>query len=207
MKSARRSYVQQARAESSRDKRELILNAATEQFLARAYEEVTLVTIAEAAGVSRQTILNHFGSKEGLLECVGRLITRDREGAPAGDTSGAITRLIDNYERMGDANVRMLAIEATVPVAARLQAEGRVAHQRWLAQTFADRMPTRAAERARLLSALHAATDVYVWKLLRRDLALSRKQTQTTIEHLVTGVLSTPLQPAAAASTRTGEST
>jgi AcrR family transcriptional regulator len=207
MKSAPRSYVQQARAESSRDKRELILNAATEQFLARAYEEVTLVTIAEAAGVSRQTILNHFGSKEGLLECVGRLITREREGAPAGDTGGAITRLIDNYERMGDANVRMLAIEATVPVAARLQAEGRVAHQRWLAETFAEHMPARAADRARLLSALHAATDVYVWKLLRRDLALSRKQTQTTIEHLVTGVLSTPLWPSASASSRTGENT
>lgn len=205
MKSAPRSYVQHARAESTRDKRQLILDAATEQFLARAYEEVTLVTIAEAAGVSRQTILNHFGSKEGLLECVGRLVTREREGAPAGDTSGAITRLIDNYERMGDANVRMLAIEATVPVAARLQAEGRVAHQRWLAEIFADRMPARAADRARLLAALHAATDVYVWKLLRRDLGLSRKQTQTTIEHLVTGILSTPLPPTAAA--RTGEDT
>jgi AcrR family transcriptional regulator len=193
MKSSSRSYQQQARAESTRNKRELILNAATEQFLARAYEEVTLVTIAEAAGVSRQTILNHFGSKEGLLECVGRLITREREGAPAGDMRGAITRLIDNYERMGDANVRMLAIEATVPVAARLQAEGRVAHQRWLAEIFADRMPARAADRARLLCALHAATDVYVWKLLRRDLAQSRKQTQAIIEHLVTGALSTAL--------------
>jgi AcrR family transcriptional regulator len=203
VKSAPRAYVQHARAVSTRDKREVILVAATQQFLTRSYEEVTLVTVAEAAGVSRQTILNHFGSKEGLLEGVAQQITREREGAATGDASGAIGRLIDNYERMGDANVRMLAIEASVPVAARLLREGRSSHQRWLAETFADRLPARAADRSQLLAALHAATDVYVWKLLRRDLALSRRQTQKTIEHLVLGALSTPLQPTAAA--RTGE--
>ena len=43
---------------------------------------------------------------------------------------------------------------------------------------FADRLPGGAAERRRALAALHAATDVYTWKLLRRDLGLGRRATQ-----------------------------
>jgi hypothetical protein len=37
--------------------------------------------------------------------------------------------------------------------------------------------------------AVLAATDVYVWKLLRRDLGLDPKQAQAAIERLVTGAL------------------
>ena len=37
--------------------------------------------------------------------------------------------------------------------------------------------------------AVDAATDVYTWKLLRRDLALGRQETERTIVGLVTGVL------------------
>ncbi len=42
-----------------------ILRAGSELLLARAYDEVTLVAIAHAAGVSHQTVLNHFGSRRG----------------------------------------------------------------------------------------------------------------------------------------------
>jgi hypothetical protein len=37
--------------------------------------------------------------------------------------------------------------------------------------------------------ALLAATDVYVWKLLRRDLGLDRKSAQAAVERLIRGVL------------------
>jgi hypothetical protein len=37
--------------------------------------------------------------------------------------------------------------------------------------------------------ALHAATDVYTWKLLRRDLRLTRAETERIIADLVVGVL------------------
>jgi AcrR family transcriptional regulator len=203
MKARSRSYHQQARAESARDNRALIVEVATKQFLERAYEEVTLQTVAQAASVSRQTILNHFGSKEGLLEAIAQRITRERQGAPSGDSTDAIARLCANYEWMGDANVRLLAIEETVPVAARLLSEGRASHQAWLAATFAQSLPERGPERARMLATLHAATDVYVWKLLRRDLGHSRRQTQHIIEHLVRGALTTT--PRAAESSTPGE--
>ena len=39
------------------------------------------------------------------------------------------------------------------------------------------------------VNALHAATDVYTWKLLRRDLGLARAETERTIVQLVEGVL------------------
>ncbi|MEX5710250.1 hypothetical protein AB1484_18560 [Parafrankia sp. FMc6] len=45
------------------------------------------------------------------------------------------------------------------------------------------------ADRLRGINALHAATDVYTWKLLRRDLRLSRPETTQTMTALVRGVL------------------
>ena len=54
---------------------------------------------------------------------------------------------------------------------------------------FGDRLPTTPAARKRAVHALHAATDVYTWKLLRRDLGLSRTETEKTMADLVVGVL------------------
>jgi AcrR family transcriptional regulator len=47
--------------------RQRILDAARGLFVKHAYEEVTLRMIAEAAEYTAPTILNHFGSKEGLI--------------------------------------------------------------------------------------------------------------------------------------------
>jgi hypothetical protein len=54
---------------------------------------------------------------------------------------------------------------------------------------FGDALPTRSDARARCINALHAATDVYTWKLLRRDLKLSRAETERTMVELANGVL------------------
>src|SRR6476620_10130057 len=147
MKSSSRTYQQSKRADSTRDNRATIIEVATEQFLTRNYEDVTLQSLSEASGVSRQTILNHFGSKEGVLEVVGQQLTQARRGAPRGDVRAALGLLVDNYERMGDANIRMLAIEGTVEVAAKLLREGREGHQAWLAEVFAEQLPARGPER------------------------------------------------------------
>jgi len=57
---------------SSVAKREAMLAAAQEQFLAQGYEAVTMDSIARASGVAKQTLYSHFGSKEALfLELVG----------------------------------------------------------------------------------------------------------------------------------------
>ena len=40
-----------------------------------------------------------------------------------------------------------------------------------------------------MLLGLHAALDVFTWKLFRRDLALSQEQTERQLTDLVLGVL------------------
>ena len=49
----------------------------------------------------------------------------------------------------------------------------------------------RGARREELVLALYAATDVTVWKLLRRDLGSSRSRTESIIRQLVEGALGT----------------
>ena len=54
-------------APRSRRKRRAILDAALEAFLAGGYETANLDAISAAAGASKVTIYQHFGSKEGLF--------------------------------------------------------------------------------------------------------------------------------------------
>ncbi|KAA9132726.1 TetR/AcrR family transcriptional regulator [Marinihelvus fidelis] len=51
----------------SQTKRIRILDAAVELFLRNGYDGASVEDIAAAAGVSRQTVYSHFGSKEGLF--------------------------------------------------------------------------------------------------------------------------------------------
>jgi hypothetical protein len=62
-------------------------------------------------------------------------------------------------------------------------------------EIFATALPTPPATRRRAINALHAATDVYTWKLLRRDLHLNREEATRTMIPLVRGVLDTRQDP------------
>ncbi|MGE4220011.1 MAG: TetR/AcrR family transcriptional regulator [Alphaproteobacteria bacterium] len=64
----------------SAEKAQAILAAATREFMRRGYERAGMDAIAEEAGVSKQTIYNHYGSKEALFEAIvslrsGRLLS------------------------------------------------------------------------------------------------------------------------------------
>jgi AcrR family transcriptional regulator len=170
-----------------------ILQAAYETWLERPYDQVTLDAVAASAGVSRQTILRHFGSKEDLAVAVvawQRPIEEDARAADPGDTATAVRRLVDRYEAMGDANVRILELEGRVAPVDLLLAEARASHRGWIERTFAPWVgAVRGARREELVQALYAATDVTVWKLLRRDLDGSRARVETIIRQLVEGVL------------------
>jgi AcrR family transcriptional regulator len=175
------------------DTRERIARCALEQFLERPYDEVTLATVAEASAVSHQTVLNHFGSKEGVfaaaVDVLEARISATRAAAVPGDAAGAVESLFTDYERSGDANVRFAVLESRLPHVAERLVQARAHHQAWLAQVFAGALPTRGAKRQRALAALHAATDVYTWKLLRRDLGLERAEAARVMEGLVVSVL------------------
>ncbi|PPK65571.1 helix-turn-helix domain-containing protein [Actinokineospora auranticolor] len=58
------------RAETTRESRRLLLEAATALFAERGYRRTTFEDIAARSGVSRGSIPWHFGSKEGLLAAV-----------------------------------------------------------------------------------------------------------------------------------------
>jgi AcrR family transcriptional regulator len=173
--------------------RNRILQAAYDTWLERSYDQVTLDAVAASAGVSRQTILRHFGSKEDLAVAVvgwQRPIEEDARAADPGDTATAVRRLVDRYETMGDANVRILELEGRVAPVDLLLAEARASHRGWIERTFAPWVSAcEGTRREELVQALYAATDVTVWKLLRRDLDGSRARVETVIRQLVEGVL------------------
>ncbi|MGW5118373.1 TetR/AcrR family transcriptional regulator [Streptomyces noursei] len=84
--------------------REALLDAAYTALLVRAWADVRMVDVAAAAGVSRQTLYNAFGSKDGLaralvrretetyLAGVERELARGDAGAP-GPTDDAAARM------------------------------------------------------------------------------------------------------------------
>ena len=114
-----------ARAAGVASTRERIARAARDLFLAKAFEDVTLASIAAAAGVSHQTVLNHYESKEGVVVAVAELLARRGDARPAhaaapGDVTGALHALVGDYEQMGDANVRWVASSERVPTLAAL---------------------------------------------------------------------------------------
>lgn len=179
MKMERRTYRQSARAAATQETRERILRATRAEFLVRWFDEVTLADIAASAGVSVQTVVNHFGGKEGLIDAMVARFSGDVEAvryrAAPGDVAAAVDAILDDYEETGDAIWRALALEQRYPALRHLLATGRAAHRAWVEQTFA---PTLAGlddeERARRVVLLVTATDVYTWKLMRRDMAMSR---------------------------------
>jgi AcrR family transcriptional regulator len=64
---AKRSYNSSRRSIQAAQTRDEVIRAAISQFSATGWAGTTLAAIAEAAGVSVETIYNGFGSKKGLL--------------------------------------------------------------------------------------------------------------------------------------------
>jgi len=186
-----RGYSMAVRGEKAAATRQRIIEATRELFAAQS-AEFTLEKVAAAAGTSVQTVLRAFGNKEVLiLEAIGTfrstLPPRDELPQSVGE---AVIQLFDDYEEIGDRVIRMLAEEHRIPGFAAVADKGRERHRAWVEDAFAQQLAAHpAGERWRILVALLAATDVYVWKLLRRDLGLDRKSSQAAVERLIRGVL------------------
>jgi len=194
MKTERRPYRMQARATAAEGTRARILDAAIESFLAGWYDEVTLRDVAAGAEVALQTVVNHFGTKEELfsagVEALHERVEAERGAATPGDLDGALSILVEHYEATGDAAIRALAFEDRIPAMKPVLARGRQSHRAWVERIFAATLAEfpAGAERRRVLAAHVAALDVYVWKLLRRDLGLGRAATIAVMRGLVTGL-------------------
>ena len=178
MKTERRQYTQRARAERTEATRQRILDAALERFTEDWFDEVTLASVAKQADVSQQTLVNHFGSKEGLVEAIAERIDPEirsiRERVAPGDVPGLVDALMEQYEATGDANARWAALEDRTPVIAPYLARGRAFHRESVAATLGVTDEQRK-------TTLAVVTDVLTWKMLRRDHGLSAEETAAAL--------------------------
>lgn len=192
--SGTRTYRMTARAEAAAQTGRDILEATVALWRERALDEITLQAIADRAGVTVQTVLRRFGSKEGVIEaCIqedvaGVRLERDR--ASAGDVEGALDVLAAHYERDGDAIVRTLGLEDRLEAAAAVAERGRREHREWCARVFGPFLPPSDTEAyGGRLDAFVAATDLYLWKLLRRDLGRTVEETRQALRSLLDGLI------------------
>ena len=167
-----------------------ILDAAAGLFGDQMYDHVTLSAVAAGAGVTVQTVIRRFGSKEELFSAVARrrsvALRGARDEAPAGDTSKAIELLLAGYERWGAEILHLLAQERRSPVIAALLDEARRFHRDWVARVFAPLLsPIDPARQQHELAKLVAVTDLYTWKILRQDTRLNAEDTRAAISEMV----------------------
>lgn len=196
MPKPKRAYKQGARAIAAELTATRILDAFEARVRDGWFDEVTLEQVARDAGVTVPTIIRRFGSKEGLLEATWeRLGTRihERRAVPVGDVAAAVRVMVEDYEQSGDLVVRALAQEDRYPAFKPVNDVGRKSHRAWTERVFAPWLDGLAPDRRRArLDALVTATDLYVWKLVRRDMGRSAPQVAALIHDLIAGIIGEP---------------
>jgi AcrR family transcriptional regulator len=187
-----RTYTMTARAEAAERTRLGILDAMVGLATTRLLVDISLEDVASAAGVSVQTVLRRFGSRAGLVEAayvhaVAEVETERQ--APVGDVDAAVAAIVEHYERRGDGVVLMLAQESSDETVRRITENGRRMHREWVQTVFAPYLPSPESEHDARVDLLVVATDVYTWKLLRRDRGLDRRTTTQRIHELVAALM------------------
>ncbi|MBI5496826.1 MAG: TetR/AcrR family transcriptional regulator [Deltaproteobacteria bacterium] len=189
-----RTYRMGARAEAAAATHRRILEATLRLSGTRPWEDVALADVARAARVTVQTVLRRFGSKDGLAVAATELglaeVRRARWRAAPGDVDTALRDLAAHYEEWGARSLRFLAQEEGTPAMRRITHAGRALHHAWVDHVFGPWLSRRRGlARARLRAHLIAATDVYAWKIWRRDLRQSTRATAATLRGLVGAIL------------------
>ena len=193
---AKRPYRQSARARATEATAKRILDAFTHQLRERWFDEIRLEDVARAAGVTVQTVIRRFGGKDGLLDAthqrLGAEIRQRREVEP-GDAAGAVASIVEDYEAVGDLIMRSLAQEDRYPAVKAMTDIGRASHRAWITQAFEpwlERIP--AEERRNASDALVVAGDIYVWKLIRRDMKRPLAEYRVLLERLCAAAVGVP---------------
>lgn len=186
-----RRYRMVARAKATAATRERLLAAAWRQFAGCPYEDVRLVDVARKADVSAQTLHAHFGTKDSLFVAswAWRMTPEGarRNAAALGDVAGAVRLLYDSYEQDGDAVLRLFAQEERIAAVHEMIEAGRRRHREWVDRTMGPLLAgVSEPERDRRLVAMVVATDLLVWKLLRREMGLGRKKAERIVIEMVT---------------------
>jgi|JI10StandDraft_1071094.scaffolds.fasta_scaffold302799_2 AcrR family transcriptional regulator len=189
----KRTYKQGARAEAA----EATGHRITAAFLTRAetewFDEITLESLAQDAGVTVQTLIRRFGGKDGVVDAASASFEVDvitQRQCERGDVKRAIEGLIGDYERAGGFVMRMLAQEDRYASIKRVTDKGRAGHRKWLGEVFTPWLEslTPKAREARL-DALVAATDIFLWRLVRNDMGRDVSAYRKLMQQLIAGAL------------------
>jgi AcrR family transcriptional regulator len=188
-----RSYRQTARADAAAETERRILNAVGELIRERWYDEMTLQDIAAHAGVTVRTVQRRFGSKDGVVQeffvRAGRENAALRDSVATGDIEAAIAMIVEFYDSDGNGILRCLSLEERFTAVAEVVETGRRMHRAWVERVFAPMLPEAPDARRTTVALLVVATDVYTWKLLRRDAGLSRAAVMKAIRELVSAII------------------
>jgi AcrR family transcriptional regulator len=186
----RRAYRMVARAEATAATRARLLEAAWRQFADHPFEETRLADVARDAQVSLPTLHSHFGTKDKLFVAAWRWrMTPEaarRDATPPGDVQAAVRTLYTSYEQDGDAVLRLFAQEDRIPAVHEMLDDGRRAHRAWVERALGELVGgLRGPERERRMVSLVVATDLLVWKLLRREMGLGRRAAERIVTEMV----------------------
>jgi AcrR family transcriptional regulator len=189
-----RPYRQVARAQAQERTREALLDAAMEEFFGDRWQKTSLEKLSAKAGVTKQTLLRHFGSKDGLLlQAIvrsGSQIFEQRWSVPAGSIEGAVENLLDHYEDWGERALRLGSWQDGPALLAQISRMARQVHYDWVGYVFDPWLADlQEPARARLRAALIALCDVHAWQLLSRDLGLERAEVHATLMAAIQAVL------------------
>lgn len=189
-----RRYEMTSRAKAREQTREAILDAAIELFVDAWYDEVTIADVAAAAGVSAQTVVNHFGSKiglyvAGLAERFAPAVKAQRSEAVPGDVESIVRTAVRDYERTGEGTWRLLALAERMPELLPIIEDGHLSHREWVETVFAAEFERRPRERERLSDLLVLVLNVGTWRSLRREQGLSAEATTGYLVTLVGALL------------------
>ena len=189
-----RPYRQVVRAQAQERTREALLDAAMEEFFGDRWQKTSLEKLSAKAGVTKQTLLRHFGSKDGLLMQAivrsGSQIFDQRWSVPAGDIASAVENLLEHYESWGERALRIGSWQDGPPLLAQIARMARQVHYDWVEYVFGSWLadleePARSRRRA----ALVALCDVHTWRLFARDLELPRAEVIATLTSAIEAIL------------------
>ncbi|HWD03333.1 MAG TPA: TetR/AcrR family transcriptional regulator [Amycolatopsis sp.] len=188
-----RPYRMTVRAQAAEDTRRRVFDTAAGLLRRRLRADVRLEEVAAGAGVSVQTVLRIAGSKGELFRVAfEQLLSEMAEqlhGAEPGDVGAAVATWFDHYEEFGDVVIRTLADESD-PAVAPIVEVGRSKHRQRVELLFGPLLATRTADaRAHALDALVCVSDVYAWKLLRRDFGRSRADAEATMRLMIESIV------------------
>jgi AcrR family transcriptional regulator len=199
---ATRSYTGARRQAGGRTV-DQVLEAAERMIRAGEFHTATMDDLAAAAGVSRATVFNRFGSKLGVLEA---LYTRAMESPemeairkaleledPEAALEGAIDAACVIWEREGYIHEHLQAIAVLEPEARTLMDEQREIQRdeiRGLTRRLAKagRLRQGISEK-RAVAVLHMLTSLETFLWLRRGYNLSVRQTRDAIVDLAHSLL------------------